>query len=71
MSLLGNGLALKDTELHELKVFKSVFKLYIVYWNTGSRQAHQLHYQWNLGHLGRGLAHFLPAESSITLILHE
>jgi len=71
MSPSWNGLALKDTELHELKVFKSVFKLFIVYRYTGSRQTHQLHYQWNLGHLGSRLAHFLPADCSITLILHE
>jgi hypothetical protein len=63
-----NGLALKDTE--ELKVFKSVFKLLIVYQYTGSRQAYQLHCQCDLRHLGSGLAHLLPAESSITLILH-
>ena len=71
MSPLWNGLALKDIELHELKVVKSVFKLLIVYQCTGSRQAHQLHYQCDLGHLGSGLAHFLPAESSTTLILLE
>ena len=71
MSTLWNGLALKDNELHELKVFKSVLKLLIVYQCTGSRQAHQLHYQCDLGHLGSGLAHFLPAKSSTTLILLE
>jgi hypothetical protein len=59
MSPSWNGLALKDTELHELKVFKSVFKLLIVYQYTGSRQAHQLHYQCDLG---SGLAHLLPVE---------
>ena len=66
MSPLWNGLALKDTELQELKVFKSVFKLLIVYQCTGSRQAHQLRYECDLGHLGSGLAHFLPAKSSTT-----
>jgi len=60
---------MNDTELHELKVFKSVFKLLTVYQYTVSRQAHQLHYQCDLGHLGSGLAHLIPAESSITLIL--
>jgi hypothetical protein len=70
MSPSWNRLALKDIELHELKVFKSVFKLLIVFHYTGSRQAYQLHYQCDLGHLENGLAHFLPAESSITLILH-